>query len=175
MPQATDAPLMGQTTISVSDELADELYARKGRGESYEDVIWQLLEEESGDEPRDSSSPVEQTPPSEPADTRRDETETEPAEPLSLEDRLDIIDVPGSGEKEVQRREAVRAAVDYIQEHGGATPADLKDDVYPDHTGDYASGRSWWKNCVYPALRELAESDDRLEKADQSGRWSWCE
>jgi len=27
----------------VSDELADELYAMKERGESYEDIIWRLL------------------------------------------------------------------------------------------------------------------------------------
>lgn len=36
---------MGRTSIQVSDELADELHARKSRGESYEDVIWQLVEE----------------------------------------------------------------------------------------------------------------------------------
>ncbi len=35
---------MGNTSIQVSDELADELYDRKGRGESYEDVIWRLIE-----------------------------------------------------------------------------------------------------------------------------------
>jgi hypothetical protein len=33
--------------IQVSDELADELHARKSRGESYEDVIWQLIEASS--------------------------------------------------------------------------------------------------------------------------------
>jgi len=40
---------MGRTSIQVSDELADELYERKERGESYEDVIWRVLEE-PGDE-----------------------------------------------------------------------------------------------------------------------------
>ena len=38
---------MGRTSIQVSDELADELHARKSRGESYEDVIWQLIEASS--------------------------------------------------------------------------------------------------------------------------------
>lgn len=38
-----------QTTLQVSDELADELHDRKDRGESYEDVIWGLIEDdESG-------------------------------------------------------------------------------------------------------------------------------
>lgn len=32
------------TSIRVSEELADELYSIKKRGESYEDVIWWLLE-----------------------------------------------------------------------------------------------------------------------------------
>jgi len=35
---------MGRTSIQVSDELADELHSRKERGESYEDVIWGLIE-----------------------------------------------------------------------------------------------------------------------------------
>lgn len=35
-----------RTSISVSHELADELYDRKQRGESYEDVIWRLMDEE---------------------------------------------------------------------------------------------------------------------------------
>jgi hypothetical protein len=35
------------TSIRVTTELADELYERKSRGESYEDVIWRLLEEEN--------------------------------------------------------------------------------------------------------------------------------
>lgn len=37
---------MGRTTIQISDELADVLYEKKDRGESYEDVIWRLLEGE---------------------------------------------------------------------------------------------------------------------------------
>jgi len=39
---------MGRTSIQVSDELADELYERKQRGESYEDVIWRLIEKTDG-------------------------------------------------------------------------------------------------------------------------------
>lgn len=35
---------MSDTSIRVSEELADELHSRKNRGDSYEDVIWRLLE-----------------------------------------------------------------------------------------------------------------------------------
>lgn len=41
---------MERTTIQVSGELADELHERKERGDSYEDVIWRLIENQEGDE-----------------------------------------------------------------------------------------------------------------------------
>jgi len=41
---------MGRTTISVSDELADDLHDRKQRGDSYEDVINRLIQEADGTE-----------------------------------------------------------------------------------------------------------------------------
>jgi predicted CopG family antitoxin len=34
-----------RTSISVTHDLADELHDRKERGDSYEDVIWRLIEE----------------------------------------------------------------------------------------------------------------------------------
>lgn len=40
----TAATDMADTSIRVSHELADELFDRKRRGESYEDVIWRLIE-----------------------------------------------------------------------------------------------------------------------------------
>ncbi|ELY41668.1 hypothetical protein [Halalkalicoccus jeotgali] len=43
---------MARTSISVSEKLADELYDRKKRGESYEDVIWRLIEESEECPPR---------------------------------------------------------------------------------------------------------------------------
>jgi predicted CopG family antitoxin len=44
MASIDDEENMGRTTIQVSDELADELHDRKNRGDSYEDVIWRLIE-----------------------------------------------------------------------------------------------------------------------------------
>lgn len=40
---------MADTSIRVSTDLADELFDRKKRGESYEDVIWRLIEQAEGD------------------------------------------------------------------------------------------------------------------------------
>lgn len=36
---------MADTSIRVTHDLADELFDRKRRGESYEDVIWRLIEQ----------------------------------------------------------------------------------------------------------------------------------
>jgi len=33
-----------ETSLRISNTMADELFDRKRRGESYEDVIWQLIE-----------------------------------------------------------------------------------------------------------------------------------
>ena len=44
MEATVDTSDMGRTSIQVSDELADELHDRKDRGDSYEDVIWRLIE-----------------------------------------------------------------------------------------------------------------------------------
>jgi hypothetical protein len=41
---------MGRTSIQVSEELADELYERKERGGSYEDVFWRLINRVDGDQ-----------------------------------------------------------------------------------------------------------------------------
>lgn len=40
---------VSDTSIRVSEELADELHDRKNRGDSYEDVIWRLIEEEENE------------------------------------------------------------------------------------------------------------------------------
>jgi len=45
--------------------------------------------------------------------------------------------------------------------------------VYPEHTAHYQTARSWWKNCVYKGLRELATRSDEIAAADTSGSWSW--
>lgn len=44
MSAETEAADMSDTSIRVTHELADELHDRKDRGDSYEDVIWELIE-----------------------------------------------------------------------------------------------------------------------------------
>lgn len=42
------------TSVRVSSELADELFERKRRGESYEDVIWRLIDKADKFDERDN-------------------------------------------------------------------------------------------------------------------------
>ena len=50
MASQAEAGGMGDyTSIRVTKDLADELYDRKGRSQTYEDVIWGLIEESGGD------------------------------------------------------------------------------------------------------------------------------
>lgn len=49
MARKEELQTMGRTTIQVSDELADELYNLKERGDSYEDVIWRLIEAQNNE------------------------------------------------------------------------------------------------------------------------------
>ena len=44
MATATQTEAVDYTSIRVSEKLADELHGRKSRGDSYEDVIWELIE-----------------------------------------------------------------------------------------------------------------------------------
>jgi len=176
------------TTISVSEELADELYARKGRGESYENVIQRLIEkadrcEELEERIADSGSSEDggEAPDiEEKHEVNEGVREDEVPEGTNIEALIDDIVaegvLPGSGEKLEERRDALRAAVEYLHEHRKAEPKDFKRDVYPDHQAEYTEGEdppnSWWKNCIYKGLRELAERSDEIEKPDQTGEWT---
>jgi len=85
--------------------------------------------------------------------------------------------LPGAGAKLDDRHDALTAAVTYLIRHESATRAELSEEVYPDHTGRYESGKdpaySWWKNCILPGLSAIAERSDDVEAADHSGVWRY--
>lgn len=185
MTTAKQFPGMSDTTISLPEEIADELYERKSRGESYADVIRELLEQdgeaESVPERRETST-AGKADASDRGDTTAGAAGTEAAEAQGDNDLIDAVaeDVlPGTGAKLEERREALRATVRYLRNHGEATPNDFRTDVYPEHKAQYTNGnnpsRSWWKNCIYKGLAELADRSVAVEKADTSGTWSWVE
>jgi hypothetical protein len=100
---------------------------------------------------------------------------------FDLERALDEVaeeSMPGSGEKQQQRREALRAAYEFLREADGpVTPQKFQDEVYPGHEAGYTDGEdppySWWTNCIYGGLKALAEYDDAIVVPDTSGKWEY--
>jgi len=137
---------MGRTTIQVSDELADELHERKERGDSYEDVIWRLIESgegrSSGRDPR--GEPTEDTAPEPPRDT--DETYAVRDE---AEHALRELGLPGRGDDLEARIEALLEMHDRLRERGGERiETEVLKEIAERHAHGYADADSFWSNCV---------------------------
>jgi len=82
------------------------------------------------------------------------------------------IDLPGEGQKAISRQQALLAVLNLLDHQGEMRAGEIRDTVYPDEPAAYEHAHSWWKNCVSPALSELADRD-RVELRDRSrGIWS---
>lgn len=95
-----------------------------------------------------------------------------------IRDAVEGLDaIPGQGWKREQRVEAVIAAYEYLRRERDVDAEEFRDVVYPEHPAGYDRGEdpgwSWWKNCVYPGLRELSDWDGGVRVADSSGRWRY--
>lgn len=168
----TDMP----TTISVSETIADELYNRKDRGESYNDVLDRVLRKADAYE---SDSDLEDMDPTRHR-AQASASVTDASDDPPVDDLVEAIGyeiLPGQGQKLDQRVAALRATVDYLREHGRATPQEFKNDVYPDHSAMYVDGkdpaRSWWKNCIYKGMSAVAEQSECVQAAGADGKWCW--
>jgi len=171
MEATSELPDMGRTSIQVSDELADELHRRKERGDSYEDVIWTLIEQAEGGEEahqRRKSRPLSEPEP-DPVMTESD-TET------GVEAALATVDLP-SGKSKEECVETVRAASDYLRTEGSASMRDFVTDIMPEHPigydipdlepGERYRG-SWWRKIVKPGLQALPDVE-----APSDGQSDW--
>lgn len=83
------------------------------------------------------------------------------------------VDLPGSGTKLDERREALRATVAYLVEQGTARRSEFEEDVYPEFEARYETSYSWWKNAIGPALSQVAGETEAIEAADHAGDWSF--
>ena len=162
---------MGDTTIRVSEELADELYSRKSRGESYEDVIWELIDRAEGggaEGVRDDGH--------EGRDERRTPAAVETPDVDDVRTQLEDVSFPSTKDRDACVA-AVGASRDYLREHGSASMRDFVTDVMPDHpigynVPDLEPGEryrgSWWRKVVKPGLTALPEV-----KSPPSGGSDW--
>lgn len=157
---------MSDTTIRVSEELAEELHGRKERGDSYEDVIWRLIEQaDSGAESDERSGTHE------PVETAVPVLESEPG-PEPAADATPELDIPGSGANAEARRETIADMREYLREHGSATREELVALVDPDAVG-YDSRESFWSNCVKG--RETLRAFEDVSSPGRGGStWRYC-
>jgi len=132
---------MSDTSIRVSDDLADELYARKGRSTSYEEFIWELLAAVDGDvDGGEEPTAVES------GETDAESVET--GESVLLDDWE-----PQTDANAARAREETQRVVAWFRETGGRhTKAEIIESVGPEEGTDY-----WWRAVVRPGLGELAE------------------
>jgi hypothetical protein len=88
------------------------------------------------------------------ADPRFDAAGREP----SVDAEIERADLPGSGETLERRREALRAAYDYLSEHPDASTAAILEEVFPEHPAGYETADEWWEH-IEPALKDLPNVD----------------
>jgi hypothetical protein len=137
------------TTIRVSPELAEELYQRKGRGTSYEDYIWALLDHVDEAEARsggDTAAGAAETPTSSQPPVIGRNNGTADATPTTDRERLREA-LAGSGDVLEARVDAVVAMYDRLRQEGEATKGELLDVVDADAV-NYAGPDSVWSNMV---------------------------
>lgn len=86
-------------------------------------------------------------------------TGTEP----SVDQRIEEMDLPGTGQTLENRRDALRAAYRYLQENPQAKKSDFLQEVFPDNPAEYETAEGWW-NTIQPALAQLPGVDPPEER-----------
>ena len=86
-----------------------------------------------------------------------------PERPFVVEQRVMELELPGSGPRLEERREAILAAFDYLREHPTAKKSDFLADVYPEFPAGFDTPEGWW-NVVQRALKELPHVDPPQER-----------
>lgn len=156
---------MGRTSIQTSDELADELWNRKKRGESYEDVIWRLIEqadaaenEETDTRERTRERPEATEPEPEP------EEDTEPADSATADDAVAaVVDHVSDGWEDTDerlraRRAAARAVLQHAIDTGEAVGrTDAVEKFLPDYAVDGQNEETWYRKNIRPVLKHVGD------------------
>lgn len=134
------------TSIRVSQELAEDLYQRKGRRTSYEDYIWTLLNRIDEAETSDNGTvTTERSTASQPSDNERSDDTVNTMPAVDREQLREAL--AGSGDVLEARVDAILAMYDRLRQEGEATKGELLDVVNAD-TVNYAGPDSVWLNMV---------------------------
>jgi hypothetical protein len=153
----------GGTTSEVADAVGCEYrtaYARlqdlddEGRVSSREignSLLWEAVETvgDTTDERDDHGR-------AEPDDT--DAGDTNGALTAAVEKVADGWDV--TSKKLANRKAAARAVLEYARENGSVSKQEAQDEFLPEHSISGQDARTWYRQTVKPALREVAEYDN---------------
>lgn len=96
-----------------------------------------------------------------------DAPEPEPDPLDGLRERLEDLDIPGSGPKRERRIDLLEDLVRYVYEHEGANSSELKAQL-PENPGGYRDAESFWANVVRGKGGAFRELDD-VHAPDSSG------
>ena len=72
-----------------------------------------------------------------------------------------------------ERRDAVRACVDHLREHGTAQKKDFLAALYPEHAAGFGSEGGWWNEIGKEYLNAVAERVDAVEAPPKEGSHTW--
>jgi len=145
---------MADTSIRVSNELADELYERKGRSTSYEDYIWELLDEVDGNS--GDRQPVVES------------VENTPDEFGGVIERAREAFDDDPDQRQQARADSVRNAIEAVRDEP-LSKSELQERVYPEIDVDIQQNeRTWFRKTIKPYLKELAE----YSNSDHKWHWS---
>jgi len=166
---AAHLPIGQRAVLNRLNELADEeRVERKDVGAR--STVWWV----PGESSHEGSDSFERTPSDREFEVQPDAGDgDQEAGDVVEEIDADVLDLPGSGSRLDDRREAVLACYEYLREHGEGKRSVFESEVYPEHPGGYESAYSWWNNCVIRGLKQLAERDDAVEVPGPSGRWTY--
>jgi len=97
----------------------------------------------------------------------RSTVEPEPEPTAQRDPAVDVeiadAELPGSGELLQERREALRAAYDYVRENPETTKTEFLTEVFPENSAGYKTADQWWE-MIEPALADLPNVDVELER-----------
>jgi DNA-binding Lrp family transcriptional regulator len=79
------------------------------------------------------------------------------------------IDIPGSDETEEKRREAIKAAYEFLRNRREAAKQDFIENIFTEYGAGYSSARAWWEKLIRPALKQFPT----VKSPPQGGSWEY--
>jgi DNA-binding transcriptional ArsR family regulator len=92
---------------------------------------------------------------------------------VGVEEAVGRLDLPGGGERQEQREEAMRSLLRHLRDAGETDAEELRTLTYDHCETGYSDARSWWKNCASAALSELRDDEIVTLVDPHDGVWAW--